>query len=160
LVLSIPTPRCHHRKHQDPALAEQFLISARVVFAYFFGHMGQVELDRPTATSLQVYEQQPVRGPEQIARMRLAVQQLLGSVPLTDRKAQRSQRTAQKLPIRIPELRSEGAVADKPLSLGDAIREVRRSEIDLPHTRVQPCERLRILGWRHIFKRDGLIVGP
>ena len=52
LVVSIPAPRCDHRKHQDPAVAEQSSISARIVRAYLFGHMGDVELDRPPAACL------------------------------------------------------------------------------------------------------------
>ena len=80
--------------------------------------------------------------------------------PLADREAQVSQRVAQKLPVRIPELRSVGAVANQPLRLRDAIREVRRREIDLPHASVQPHERLRILGWRDVSRRYRLVVGP
>ena len=33
LVVSIPAPRCDHREHEATALAEQFLISARIVLA-------------------------------------------------------------------------------------------------------------------------------
>src|SRR6516165_7753526 len=54
--------------------------------------MGDVELDRPTATGFQVREQQPVLRPEQIARVRLAVKQLLGGVTLTDYRGQLPQR--------------------------------------------------------------------
>ena len=39
--------------------------------------MGDVELDRPTTARLEVDEEQPVPGPEQVAQMRLTVQQLL-----------------------------------------------------------------------------------
>jgi len=115
--------------------------------------MGDVELDRPPATRLEVYEQQPVLRPEQVACVWLAVQQLLGAAPVVDRPPQASQRVAQKLPVRIPELRSVGAVANQPLRLRDSIGEVRRREIDLPHASVQPLERLRILGWRDISRR-------
>ncbi|HSH81694.1 MAG TPA: hypothetical protein VLA19_24470, partial [Herpetosiphonaceae bacterium] len=68
LVLSIPTPRCDHRQHQNPALAKQVLISVRIVLAHLFGRMDDVELDGSTATGFQVCEQQPVLRPEQIAR--------------------------------------------------------------------------------------------
>ena len=37
LVASIPAPRCDHRQHQDPALAQQVLIDTRIVLADFFG---------------------------------------------------------------------------------------------------------------------------
>jgi hypothetical protein len=122
--------------------------------------MGDVELDRPTATSLQIYEQQPVLRPEQIARVRLAVEQLLGGVPLTDRPRQLSQRVAQKLTVRIPKIRGSGAAADQRLCLRDAIREVGRSEIGLPHASVQLLERQRILRWFDITVEYGLVVSP
>jgi hypothetical protein len=59
LVVSIPAPSCDHRTHEDPTLAKQLSINSRIVFADFFGRMGDVELDRSSATRLKVYEQQP-----------------------------------------------------------------------------------------------------
>src|SRR5580765_2270323 len=99
--------------------------------------MGDVEFDRPTAASLQVCEQQSVLRLEQIARVRLAVEELLVGVPLTDRPLQLPQCVAQKLAVRIPKIRGLGAVADHRLRLRDAIREVGRNEIALPHASVQ-----------------------
>src|ERR1700675_4296293 len=90
LVGSIPAPRCDHRQHEDPALANQVLISSRIVLADFFGRMGEVEFDRPTATRLEVYEQQPVLRAEHVAWVRLAVQQLLGGAAVADRSSQAS----------------------------------------------------------------------
>ena len=160
LVAAIPTPRRDHGQHQHPALAKQVGISGQIVRANLCRRMGDIELDWPTATRLQVCEQQPVLRPEQIARVRFAMQELLGGATLTDRPPQLSQRVAQKLSICIPELRSVGAVANQPLRLRDSIREVRRREFDLPHASVQPLERLRILGRRDISRRYGLVVGP
>jgi hypothetical protein len=57
------------------------VIDTRVVFADFFGRMGEVEFDRPTAARLEVYEQQPVLRGEHVAWVRLAVQQLLAAAP-------------------------------------------------------------------------------
>ena len=160
LVVSIPAPRCDHRKHEDPALAKQVLIDSRIVLADFFGRMGDVELDRSAATRLEVYKQQPSLRAEHVARMRLAVQQLLGCAPIDDCAPQVPQRVAEKLPVRVSKLRCLGAVADQPLRLRDSIREVRRSQIDLPHAGMQPLERLRILGWRDVSRRHRLVVGP
>jgi len=160
LVISVPTPGCDHRQHQNPALAQQVVISVWKVCAHLFGHMGEVELDRPAATSLEVCEQQPVLRPEQIARVRLAVEQLLGGFPLTDRPRHLSQRVAQKLAVGIPKFRGLGVVADQRLRLRDAIREVGRNEIDLPHASVQPLKRLRILGWYDVTVGYRLVVGP
>jgi hypothetical protein len=84
LVASIPAPRCDHRQHQDAALAQQALIDTRIVPADFFGRMGEVEFDRSAATRLEIYEQQPVLRGEHIARVRLAVQQLLGAAAFAD----------------------------------------------------------------------------
>jgi hypothetical protein len=74
LVVSVPAPRCDHRQHEDPALAQQVLIDTRIVLADFFGCMGEVEFDRPTATRLEVYEQQPVFRGEHVPWVRLTVQ--------------------------------------------------------------------------------------
>src|SRR5215475_645414 len=60
LVASIPAPRCNHRQHEDPALAQQALIDTRIVLTDFFGRMGEVEFNRSTAARLEIYEQQPV----------------------------------------------------------------------------------------------------
>ena len=98
----------------------------------------------------KVDEQQPVLRPEHVARVRLAVQQLLGGAAVADRAPQASQRVAEKLPVRVSELRCVGAVANQPLRLRDSIREVRRRQIDLPHAGMQPLERLRVLGWRDV----------
>ena len=84
MVVSIPTPRCDHRKHEDPALAKQVLIDSRIVLADFFGGMGEVELDRPTATRLEIYEQRPALRVEQVARVWLSMQELLARAALTD----------------------------------------------------------------------------
>ena len=65
------------------------MIDTRIVLADFFGRMGEVEFDRPTATRLEVYEQQPVLRGEHVARVRLAVQQLLAAA-LADHSSQTS----------------------------------------------------------------------
>src|SRR6202011_3643815 len=91
LVASIPAPGCDHRQHEDPALAQQVLVDSRIVFADFFGRMGEVEFDGPAATRLEVYEQQPVLRGEHVARVRLTVQQLLSGATVADHLSQASQ---------------------------------------------------------------------
>jgi hypothetical protein len=88
LVASIPAPCCDHRQHEHPALAEQVLIRTWILPADFFGRMGEVEFDRSAATRLEVYEQQPVFRGEHVARVRLAVQQLLAAAALVDQSSQ------------------------------------------------------------------------
>src|SRR5437016_1439469 len=73
LVAWIAPPRGDHRKNEDPALAHQFLVRAWIARADRFGHMGEVEFDRPTTTGLEVDEHRPVPRAEQIARVRFAV---------------------------------------------------------------------------------------
>src|SRR5215212_4966642 len=90
LVASIPTPGCDHRQHEDPALAQQVLIDTRIVLTDLFGGMGEVEFDRPTATCLEVDEQQPVLRGEHVTWVRLAVQVLLGAAALADHSPQAS----------------------------------------------------------------------
>jgi len=47
--------------------------------------MSEVELDRPTATRLEIDEQRPAPRVEQVARVWLSMQQLLGGGALADR---------------------------------------------------------------------------
>jgi hypothetical protein len=82
------------------------LIDTRIVRADFFGRMGEVEFHRPTATRLEVDEQQPVLRGKHVARVRLAVQQLLDTAAFADPPSQASQRVAEQLPVRVGERRS------------------------------------------------------
>ena len=143
----VPTPRRDHRKDEASALAGQVLINDRIAFADLFGHVGEVESDRPSTTGLEVDEHRPVLRAEHIARMRLAVQQLLGSAAVLDRSSQASQRVAEKLPVRVGERRSEVAARDELLRFRDSIREVRRRDIDRPHAGMQLLERVGVVGW-------------
>ncbi len=79
LVASLPAPRCDHREHEDPALAQQLSIDTPIVLADCFGRMGEVEFDRPTAARLEVDEERPVLRGEHVPRVRLAVQELLAA---------------------------------------------------------------------------------
>src|SRR5947209_3148645 len=160
LVVAIPAPRCDDREQEDPTIAKQVLIGCRVVLTDFLGRMRDVELDRSAAACLQVYKEQPSLRPEQVARMRLAVQQLRTSATPFDGAPQVSQRLAEQLPLRVRKLRSVGAVAKQRLRLFDSIREVRRSHIDLPHAGMQPRHHLRILGWCDGTRRHRLVVFP
>jgi DNA-binding GntR family transcriptional regulator len=73
LVIWIPAPRSDHCQNESAALAKQFLIRAGIALAYVFRHMSEVELDRPTATRLEIDEQRPALRVEQVARVRLAM---------------------------------------------------------------------------------------
>src|SRR5919202_1806788 len=62
------------------------------MLADFFRRMGEVEFDRPTAARLEIYEQQPVLRGENVARVRLAVQYLLGAAAFAQHSSQAPQR--------------------------------------------------------------------
>ena len=68
------TPRCGHRKTEPSAFAQQTLIGSRIGLAHFLRCVGDLELDRPTAKRLEVYEQQTFLCPGQVAWMRLTMQ--------------------------------------------------------------------------------------
>ncbi|HEX6031142.1 MAG TPA: hypothetical protein VFY90_06905 [Tepidiformaceae bacterium] len=161
LVVSLPTPCCDHRQRQSPALAKQVSIGAGIVVAHLFWCVGEIELDGAPATRLQVDEQQPAPlRPEQIPRMRLAVQELVGGASPVDCTAQLSQSAAKKLTVCIPEIRGVGGDINQPLRLGDPVFEVGRAKLDLAHARVQPPERPRIFLRHDLARRSRLIVGP
>jgi len=146
LVAMVPAPRRHHGQNEDPALEEQFLISVRIALSHLFRHMGEVEFDGPTATRLEVYEQSPVLRVEQVAGVRLAVQQLFGGTAVDDGSAPASQRVDEKLPVRVDQRRRMVAAGHESLSLCHSIGEVRRRDIDLPHAGMQPLERIGVVG--------------
>ena len=99
LVASIPAPRRDHCQHQDPALAQQVVIDSRIVFADFFRGMGEIELDRATATRLEVNEEQPVIRAEHVAWVWLTVQDLLSGATITDHLPQAAECVAEELPV-------------------------------------------------------------
>ena len=135
------------------------MVHARIMLANFFGGMGNVKLDRPTAARLEVYEERPSARTEQVARMRLAVQQLLASAPATDRATQPAERVAEEFPVGTEQRWSPLPVANLSLRIGDSIGEVRRVQIGLAEGGMQPHKCARILGWCDLRSR-GLVVGP
>jgi len=110
---------------------DQVVVHARIMLADFFGGMGNVKLDRPTAARPEVYEERPSARTEQVARMRLAVQQLLTSAPATDRATQPAERVAEEFPVGTEQRWSPPSVGNLSLRTGDSIGEVRRPQIGL-----------------------------
>jgi len=72
LVARIPAPGGDHGKNKGSALAQQVLISVGIALAHIFGDMSEVELDRSTATRLEIDEQQSGLRAEHVAWVRLA----------------------------------------------------------------------------------------
>ena len=160
LVIRIPAPGGDHGQNEDSALPQQVLISGGIALAHILGDMGEVELDRSAATRLEVDEQHSGLRAQHVAGMRFAVQQLLASATVDDRLSAASQRSNEKLPIRVGKIRSEAAALHKMLSLFDSIGEVRRPDIELAHASMQSLERIRIVGWWDRASHRGFVVGP
>src|SRR5262249_2421302 len=140
LVVSIPAPRGNHCQNEEATRTEQFAISAGIALADLLRHMCEVELDRPTATRLEVDEQRPALRVEQVAHVWLSMQQLLAGGARADLTCLASQRVAEKLPSRVFEPWSSIRARNELLSSGDSVREVRHSQIDRRHTCMQPLE--------------------
>ena len=115
--------------------------------ADFFGCVSKVEFDRSTAAGLEIYEQQPLLRDEHVAWVWLAVQQLLGTAALANCLSQVSQCVGEQLSVRVGELRSLAAACHELLSRVDAIREVRRRNIEIAHAGMQPLERIGVVSW-------------
>jgi len=160
VIVPVCSPRRDHRKDEDPAVAKQEWIGECVVIANLVGRMGDVELDWPVTTRLEVDEPHAARGPQQVAGVRFAVQQLLVGAAVDDGPAKAAQRVCQELSVRVDELRTLRTVSDDRLRFFDSIREVWRRRIELPHACVQALERLRVLGQRGVGRRQGLVVLP
>jgi len=121
--------------------------------------MSEVEFDGPAAARLQVYEDQSVLRGQHVARVRLAVQQLLGPAA-AGHPPQVSQRAAEELPVGVGERRSAVAVGNELLGLLYPVGEVRRGEIELAHAVVQSRERTGVGGWRGLVGWRGFVIGP
>src|SRR6201999_3782284 len=93
------------------------------------------------------------------ARVRLAVQQLLGGVPFGDRLPQVPQRAAEQLPVRVGEVRGTFPVRGELLGLRYAVGEVRRRDIDRAQARVQPLQGAGVVCGRDFPGRSGFVVG-
>jgi len=92
-IADVPAPGSDHRKNKLSAFLKQNSINIWVVRADLVRHVRDIEFDRPTATRFEVDEVQAVLSAEEVAWMRFAVQQLLGSsaaVDLLTRAVQRA----------------------------------------------------------------------
>jgi hypothetical protein len=102
-IVDVPAPGSDHRKHEPPTLREQNLIDVRIAPADLLWHVGNIKLDGSTAARFEVDEQQAVMGAEEVARMRLAVQQLLGSTAAVDPFTSAPQCAEEEMPVGLRE---------------------------------------------------------
>src|SRR5262249_23649156 len=128
LVVVAPAPGGDQRPGENAALADQAGVRARVVLGNLLWGVGNIELDRPADAGFEVHEEGPILRSEQVARVRLAVQQLLASAGAADRAAQPAKCGAEKLPVGTGQLWSPGPVVNLSLRAGDPLGDVRRRQ--------------------------------
>ena len=102
-IADVPAPGSDHRKQEPPTLREQNLIDVRIARADLLWHVGNIKLDGSTAARFEVDEQQAVTGAEEVAWMRFAVQQLLGSTAAVDPFTSALQRAEEEMPVSLSE---------------------------------------------------------
>src|SRR5688572_9171929 len=100
-------PRCDQRKREHPALAHQLTASARIVLAHLPWRVGNVELDRSAAAGLEVDEQRAMLRRQQVARVRLAVEELLRGAPVEDGARHVAQRGDEQVAVLVREVETE-----------------------------------------------------
>ena len=146
-IANVPAPSSHHRENKTPALLEQNWVDTRVVRAYLDRHVGNIELDRPQATRFEVDEDRTCRGPEEVARVRFSVQQLLGGRSALNCLTCALERVEEEISVALNQRRGFVAVRDKTLSLRASFREVRCLDRDAPHPRMQALQRVCVVRW-------------
>ena len=159
LVVSVPAPGGHKGERQHPALVQQAVVDIRIVRGNRFGSMSDIELDRAADARLEVDEQQAVLRPEEVSRVRFAVDQLLRQVPAKDGVCERAQTAEQERAVFGAQIRAEVGVTDQPLGFCDSIREAGRGEGNLAEARMESRERAGVLGRGNVVAGDRFVVG-
>jgi hypothetical protein len=109
---------------------------------------------------LEVHEEEPLPRPQQIARMRFTVQQLLAQTVSNDRGAQSTQRAGEEFPVSVRKLWSLLSFGQRSLRVGDSIGEVWCCHIDLAQAGMKSGECVRIFRRRYHGGCLRLVVGP
>jgi hypothetical protein len=122
--------------------------------------VGDVELDRPATTRFKVCEQQSFLGSEQVTRVWLAMEHLLGGAPFNHHLPEALQCVAQKLTVCVRKFGCAIMACDQPLRLRDSISEVWRRNVNLPHASMEARQRMCILGRRNLAWRYGRVIRP
>src|SRR5262249_2642485 len=112
------------------------------------------------ATRLKVQEQQSRFCLEQIAGMRLSVQELRVCRAVDYCVSEASQRVPEKHPVFGTKVRSRLGVADHRLGRGHPVCERRPGALTLPHAGMQSLQCLGVPRRGYSFSRHGLVVGP
>lgn len=147
LIADVPSPGSDQRKNKPPTLLEKNLIDIWIERAHISRHVRNVELDWPTAACFEIDEERPTLTSDEVAWMRFAVQQLLGSGAPTDYLTGAVQRVQEKMPVVLSERGGFVSVRDQPLSNCGSFHEVWCFNLDAPHPRMQAVERFCVFGW-------------
>ncbi len=143
LVVSVPSPRCDHRKHQPSTLVEKVLIDLSVVRTDIARHVGHIEFNGATATGFEVDEERPLGCVEDVSRMGLAVKELLGGGGPFDLLTGGVQRGDQEFTPCGVECRCSITVRHQTLRFFDPVREVRCCYVDVAHSGMKSLQRVR-----------------
>ena len=130
LVRSVPPPGRDHRQHQTPALLQKHSVEVAVLLGHRWWNVGHVELEWTPTAGLEVDEPWSDRGVEDVAWMRLAVEELLSGAAPFDLSARAGVGVEQELPIGVIEARRQLLVRYQMLRVSDPIEEVRRVGLD------------------------------
>ena len=139
---------------------DELVVDVRVALSHLFGYMGNVELDRPAATGLEVDEQRAVVRVEDVSGVRLAVHELLSGSALANRPRGGAQRVQQKMSVGVIELGSPVAVRDELLRFLDPVGEMRSRDIEALHANVKARERGSVVGRWQLTRSPVLVVRP
>ena len=104
------------------------MVDVGIVRADLGGYVGDVELDRTAATRLQVDENRALPRGENVAWMRLAVEQLFDRAVVVDRAPCTLERAHQQVAVRVGERRRLFWGTDQAFGFGDAVGEMRRRD--------------------------------
>ena len=160
LVVSVPSPRCDHRKHQPSTLVEEILVDLRVVLTDIVGHVRDIECSWATAAGFEVDEERSVRCVEDVSRMGLAVKELLGSAAAVDLLTHALQCVEQELTTWPVECRCSIPVRHQTLRFLDPVRDVRCRYVDVAHSGMKSLERVCIVGGRELVRGPAVVVSP
>jgi hypothetical protein len=146
-IAPIKAPRRDHRKNERAALAEESSINGAIVVADGFRYVGEIEFDRSATNGLEVDEQRSVLGVEDVAGVRLAVQQLLRRASAGNRSGRLAKGMTEKVSVGRTEGGGVVSARYEFLSLRNSIGEVGRGGIELPQAGMKPPQGRCVLPW-------------
>jgi Tol biopolymer transport system component len=145
-----------HREDEPPTVLDEASIDPGIVLLDVGRRVRDVELDRPATAGLQIDEASAELRAQDVADVRLTVQELVWCATLEHRSLQVTKRRPEEVAIRGGEHTGPGDVLRV---IPDAIGEVHRRHLDRPHAFVKPLERSPE-GFGSDTGRNRLVVRP